>query len=1166
MSFAYQRSPQVGLRCRGVIFLGTPHRGSAAAQIAKSAADIVNRPAAYIGIRAFFGEIRSGLLEDLTYDSPRLTNISKSFQERAASLLIFSFYERELTKPTGKIIVDENSAILDVPHGKSAPLWANHRDICRFEGADSDTFKIVLKAITEMAIELKKQRKKKPKSSAFSDKSLDDIERNCMELLNIIDMTTAHQTNLERYVPGTLEWLRPQEQYSKWFSSTKASMLWISGLPGCGKSILSSHISDQLSKNIESATIVCKFFCNAQVKERQDPIVMFRSIIYQIVVCRRRLLKLVRKARTLQGPQLWQQLSGLWELLSDILKSEQQRPIIIIIDALDECEQSTQLMLVNRITSFISQSPESLCKFIITTRPSTPASLEIPPNDDLFFQLNLEHHPELIGEDVTRVIKHKLDALVRRKICPESLRDRLETVLNSRAENTFMWVSLVLLSLETKSFIAPNDIQELQKLPRNLSTLYQQYLEKIPEDHKKIASDLFRIIVCSQRPLKVEEVNVMLDYFGPPETEREHPNYDSETITRLLYPFVQTSDGQLVLIHQSVREFLLELAISHDESGKAFGVDIRAGSLAVAKACMTYLLSDRFDHDLFTPQDSESDGDEVADYDDNASDSSFIGLSASVTELIEDVGDELGLNNVERGLFKGQAEIKTEACTTISRAHGFYDYAARHWTQLFGYSCELPESDFDTELHEMAIRLFDLSNIESQNWLQYFWALTLDTNDTRPEILNPLVLASYFGHSVVIELLEEEFSEREIGHAVHWAARQGNISCLKSLLKRYRGEITSKHYMCSVNGLSPLAAAVQFGHLDCTEFLLGHNIFDMNMKDEDGQTPLSLAVTHGHSEIAAVLLKQDGIDPNLADRSGSPPLFWITACNSQAILSLLLKDKRVNPNYLDKHGRNVLSWVAEEGQTALAKKLISDKRIDVNNLDSTGRTPILWAVQNNHPSIVKLLIDSKRVDISVKDKTGRNIVSWAAERRGKSLIPYLIKKCPKEVDVADEQGWTPLAWALNPPGYYNNAVLLLHSGLVDINYKDITGRSPLSFAVGWGYPTITETFLRFPGVEANCVDAEGITPIFEAVKNNNRDMMKVLLNAKGVDINFKNRHGRTALSIAAGAGQLDLVQMLLSAKGIDKECVDLEGHSALWHAEQNNRRDIIAAFSGLVCQ
>ncbi|EPS45887.1 hypothetical protein H072_110 [Dactylellina haptotyla CBS 200.50] len=1134
MVIAYKENPDVGLRCKGVIFLGTPHQGSAAAQIAKVMAKSVNKPTAYLGVKLFAGEIRADLLEDLMYDSPKLSSISKTFKERAAVLKIFSFYESE--RIGGQVIVTRSSAILNVPHEKYAPLYADHRDICRFENAESDNLKKVLRVIVDMADEIAQQRNSRSILTTDSEISLDDLEKDCMEQLNTIDIAAARQANLERFVEGTLQWLRLNNRYCNWESSGNASLLWVTGPPGCGKTVLSSYVSEAISKSATGSTILCQFFCNSSVKERHEPTFILRSIIHQIVLRRWRLLKLVRRARSLQGPKLFQQQSGLWDLLVDILKAAEGSHIFIIIDALDECDEATQAMFVNRITGFIEQAGDSAAKFLITSRPRTSAYFGLPSDESIYPRLDLEEFQESIGQDVLRVIRRKLDSMVQKDSCSKDLRLRLENSLTSKAEKTFLWVSLVISSLEEKPIILPADVTMLQNLPPNLSVLYKQLLEAIPASSRELAGQLLRIIVCSQRSMEVEEINLLTKHLAEPDEETDHPVYTSGAITRLLHPFVRVSGNQVALIHKSVADFLLDLGSEEsDEIARAFGVNLHRDSLIIVNACMRYLLSNSFSSDLFSDSGYNSESEQGSE-----ATSPFESSPYFTDDWISDP-DGFGFDDFRiRLMSSGGLVSDDEYCKKISREYKLFDYASTFWNELFSKNIEFSKDALQVELQNMAIDLLDRNNVQTTNWLRYYWAVTKDSDDALPENSGSLALASYFGHKALLQrLFNGAESGQEVGEAIHWAATRGNSLCLKGLLEQYTEKISNDLRVCYLKGLPPLAAAAKHGHLDCVAILLDQKIFDIDATDENGQTALSLAIMHGHEKIVNMLLDQEDIDPNLPDRSSYTPLFWITSCGSLSILSKLLKDKRVNARDLDRKGRNPLSWAAEEGQYDLVKQMILDGRMDPNNRDLSGRTPLLWAVQNMHLSVVKLLIEKGKVDISSRDKSGRNAISWAVERNDKttsdpdsknkgnnSLLNYLIKKCPHQVDVPDEQGWAPLAWALNPPGYLDNALLLLQSGRVNINLLDRTGRSPLSFAVGWGYPRLAEAFLRFPGINPNCVDREGNTPIFEAVRMNSVEMIKVLVSAGGVDLCFKNKSGQTPFAVAQAEGKLEIAKLL----------------------------------------
>jgi hypothetical protein len=83
--------------CLGIIFLGTPHRGSKAVGFSTLLATIVN--VATIGSSRLFGRARTELLDNLEREAPILDSISGKFVEQTRSIQIATFVEMNATPP-----------------------------------------------------------------------------------------------------------------------------------------------------------------------------------------------------------------------------------------------------------------------------------------------------------------------------------------------------------------------------------------------------------------------------------------------------------------------------------------------------------------------------------------------------------------------------------------------------------------------------------------------------------------------------------------------------------------------------------------------------------------------------------------------------------------------------------------------------------------------------------------------------------------------------------------------------------------------------------------------------------------------------------------------------------------------------------------------------------
>jgi ankyrin repeat protein len=209
--------------------------------------------------------------------------------------------------------------------------------------------------------------------------------------------------------------------------------------------------------------------------------------------------------------------------------------------------------------------------------------------------------------------------------------------------------------------------------------------------------------------------------------------------------------------------------------------------------------------------------------------------------------------------------------------------------------------------------------------------------------------------------------------------------------------------------------------------------------------------------------------------------------------------------------------------------------------------------------MVRLLIGSKRCEPSGLDINGRNAISWADERYLYTLHHYLLKHDRAGAEIEDEDGWAPQAWALRPPGYTDSIFILTSSGLVDINHRDRDGRSPFSFAAGYGYLEVVKVLNRMKGFEVDSRDGSGRTSFSYAAGSGNHDIVQFLTETEGVDLNSKDNAGRTPLYWAASAGHLPVVQILTHTQGVDVECPDQYGRPPLWYATHHATQDIAAA-------
>lgn len=133
-------SASLASRFHSMIFLGTPHRGSNLAKVARNILQVTGVSKPY--------------LDDLSANSAYLTELNSLFQPYAADLHIWSFFEtRPVTERPAIVLVDKFSATLGYNHEEVLPLDADHRHICKFTSIEDPNYRKVRNALSR-AVEM----------------------------------------------------------------------------------------------------------------------------------------------------------------------------------------------------------------------------------------------------------------------------------------------------------------------------------------------------------------------------------------------------------------------------------------------------------------------------------------------------------------------------------------------------------------------------------------------------------------------------------------------------------------------------------------------------------------------------------------------------------------------------------------------------------------------------------------------------------------------------------------------------------------------------------------------------------------------------------------------------------------------------------------------------
>jgi hypothetical protein len=155
--------------------------------------------------------------------------------------------------------------------------------------------------------------------------------------------TNYHKAHKQRQAETGL-WLLESAKFAEW-KERAASRLWLYGIPGCGKTILSSTIIEHLLQHCHDDTrMVTAYFCfDFNDIQKQDPELMLRSLLCQLL---QRSVVIPKGVDALfSSCENGQRKPSLHALL-DVTRQVTQEfaHVYVILDALDECTQRSELM------------------------------------------------------------------------------------------------------------------------------------------------------------------------------------------------------------------------------------------------------------------------------------------------------------------------------------------------------------------------------------------------------------------------------------------------------------------------------------------------------------------------------------------------------------------------------------------------------------------------------------------------------------------------------------------------------------------------------------------------------------------------------------------------------------------------------------------------------
>lgn len=372
------------------------------------------------------------------------------------------------------------------------------------------------------------------------------------------------------FYQGTRKWLF--DELLQWFTKLHDSrVMALTAGPGFGKSVFAAKVCELYQEKHELAAC---HFCRFNFSDYRCPMKMIQSLSSHL--CQNVSGFQQKLIEQMKRPHSRDTLPDAFRVfLNDPLHALQERkPMMIVIDALDESEREGKSELLDLISREFSKLPKWI-KTFITSRPE----LSVQKTLCNCHLVEIKSIDEDNSNDLVRFLTNCLAGVTRDK--------QLVKRLVARCEGSFLFayhIKSTILQQKKKPGFKVRDIDYF--VPESIDVVYNVYFKRLEKDLLSLSPDIkfqriLELVAAARGPLPLSFISEVLELPADPAL----PNREIKEIIRKLNESISALllvfDNFLTVFHKTVVDWLK----SDGFSEHSYTVDAKLGDEHLWRVC-----------------------------------------------------------------------------------------------------------------------------------------------------------------------------------------------------------------------------------------------------------------------------------------------------------------------------------------------------------------------------------------------------------------------------------------------------------------------------------------------------------------------------------------------------------------------------------------------------